>query len=101
MNSTEYYKHAIDILGNIESVNQKEFLVVIARQNPKAFVQAYDVVRPESRKKAEEEKIYHEIYNHTYDGDNKIQCIKKYRELTGKDLKSAKEWVEDRFAFRK
>ena len=92
--TTEYYQQAIDILQGLDGDTQgkADMLIEIAKRSPKTLVDMHKAINIVP----EEQRIYNEI-NDMFDGNNKIMCIKRYRELTGAGLKDAKDWVEANF----
>ena len=85
------YKQIIDILsGNTEDIDWKGICINVAKEHPDIFIKCLKKVDDIKRKTWETEVI--EL---SKKGDNKIECIKRCRTLSGMGLAESKMWVEE------
>lgn len=84
-----YYEQAIEILSKKPDTDRLIF--EIAKKKPKTIVDAYERIHGPM--------IDTQIINMAKAGSSRIDCIKKYRQLTGVGLQEAKKHVEAIYNF--
>ena len=95
-------KQLIDILTNPnqEELNQQLRLIALTvlEEDESHFLNLYDLVRENISSPMA--KLKQELANMFFDVPNpKVPMIKKHREVTGSELRDAKNWVEDHYDF--
>lgn len=77
----DYYKQAITIISKkLPMEDYYNTLIEIAIKNPKAVVEAYYNLFPDM---VLSHDPHYRAIKAIYNGRNKVECVKKYREITG------------------
>jgi ribosomal protein L7/L12 len=84
-------------------------LTRIANTNPHIIIAIHETYAPKSTPEQEIEKskadrvaqLHQHIIETPWDELNKLDCIKRYKEITGMGLKESKDWVDAQFHVHK
>lgn len=91
METVDMYKKIIEIFSNdyddYKQIDYKQICINLAKHHPDIFLNIHSLI-PEANNYVQTEIIK------CYSGTNLVECIKLYRQLTGAELKSAKEQTE-------